>query len=176
MCVAAFAVNLPISTPAAATTTAVGNTLAPLVAAVLLERTDFHREIERLRDALAIVAVALVSATISASLGAGALAFSARIAEGRLLEAWSVWWAGDAMGMFIVAPLLFILPTYRDPDWRRGATLAEAIALVVLVVAASFLIIVNEAPLRFLISPASGMARVAVPATGRGRRWPSWSR
>src|SRR3989442_3845889 len=52
---AAFLVNLPISTNAlAAAATAVGNTLAPLVAAFLLERVGFRRELDRLRDAIAI--------------------------------------------------------------------------------------------------------------------------
>ena len=53
---AALAVNLPISTNGlAAVATAAGNTLAPIVAALLLVRVGFRREIDRLQDALAIV-------------------------------------------------------------------------------------------------------------------------
>jgi integral membrane sensor domain MASE1 len=72
---AAFAVNLPISTNGlAAAATAAGNTLAPLVAATLLSRVGFHRQIDRLRDATAIVFVgALLSMSISASVGTGTL-------------------------------------------------------------------------------------------------------
>ena len=72
---AAFAVNLPISTNGlAAAATAAGNTLAPLVAATLLSKIGFHRQIDRLRDATAIVFVgALLSMSISASVGTGTL-------------------------------------------------------------------------------------------------------
>jgi integral membrane sensor domain MASE1 len=53
---AAFAVNFPISTGVLpATATAAGNTVAPLVAATLLAKVGFRREIDRLRDATAIV-------------------------------------------------------------------------------------------------------------------------
>ena len=46
---AAFAVNLPISTNAlAAVVTAAGNTGAPIVAAILLVKVGFRREIDRL--------------------------------------------------------------------------------------------------------------------------------
>ena len=75
---AAFAVNLPISTNGlAGAATAAGNTLAPLVAATLLSRIGFHRQIDRLRDATAIVFVgALLSMSISASVGTGTLVAS----------------------------------------------------------------------------------------------------
>jgi integral membrane sensor domain MASE1 len=67
--------NLPISTNGlAGAATAAGNTLAPLVAATLLSRIGFHRQIDRLRDATAIVFVgALLSMSISASVGTGTL-------------------------------------------------------------------------------------------------------
>src|SRR6478736_1871265 len=54
--VAALVVNLPLGPPVTATVViAIGNTLAPLVAATLLERVDFHRELDRIRDAVALV-------------------------------------------------------------------------------------------------------------------------
>jgi integral membrane sensor domain MASE1 len=50
--------TLPISTNGlAAAATAAGNALAPLVAATLLSKIGFHRQIDRLRDATAIVFV-----------------------------------------------------------------------------------------------------------------------
>ena len=73
--VAAFAVNLPISEgPLAAAVTAAGNTLAPLVAAMLLARVGFRRQLDRRQDALAIVFLgALASMLISATIGTGTL-------------------------------------------------------------------------------------------------------
>ena len=57
---AAFAVNLPISTNGlAAAATAAGNTLAPLVAATLLSRIGFRRQIDRLRDATGCPTISL---------------------------------------------------------------------------------------------------------------------
>ena len=64
---AALAVNLPISTNGlAAAATAAGNTLAPVVAALLLVRVGFRREIDRLQDALAIVFLAALLSMSSA--------------------------------------------------------------------------------------------------------------
>src|SRR5487761_776821 len=50
----ALAVNLPIGpSPFAAACIAAGNTLAPLTAAVLLQRAGFRIQLDRLRDAAA---------------------------------------------------------------------------------------------------------------------------
>src|SRR5918994_7338182 len=91
---AAFVVNLPISIsvlPAVAT--AAGNTLAPLVAATLLAKVGFRREIDSLRDATAIVFVgALLSMSISASVGTGVLAASGALPADALPGSWAVWW------------------------------------------------------------------------------------
>src|SRR5206468_11217883 len=119
---AAFAVNLPISTNGlAAAATATGNTLAPIVAAVLLVRVGFRREIDRLQDALAIVFLAaLLSTLISASVGAGTLVLSGAIPAGRFPAAWAVWWTGDAMGVLVVAPFLLVLLQRRSEERRVG--------------------------------------------------------
>src|SRR5437667_2732678 len=96
---AAFAVNLPIGpTPLGATIIAAGNTLAPLVAAELLKRVDFHVQLDRLRDALAIIVIgALGAMTISATVGSYVLAISGAIAGSAFWPTWAVWWTGDAM-------------------------------------------------------------------------------
>src|SRR5256886_6372619 len=57
--VGALAVNLPIGpTPISAVLIAAGNTLAPVAAAELLNRIGFRRELDRLRDAPAIIVLA----------------------------------------------------------------------------------------------------------------------
>ena len=106
--VAAFLVNAPISAGlGAAAVTAVGNTLAPLVAATLLRRVGFRPEIDRQRDALAIVFLgALVSMAVSATVGTVTLAASGSIPWSGFWPAWTVWWTGDAMGVLVVAPFL----------------------------------------------------------------------
>lgn len=109
--IAAFAVNLPISpTPAAAGLIAAGNTIAPLAASGLLARTGFRKELDRLRDALALVILgALVGMSISATVGATTLVVSGVIPKSGFLATWTVWWTGDAMGVLMFAPLLFFM-------------------------------------------------------------------
>src|SRR6266566_9508485 len=69
--VGALAVNLPIGpSPLGAALIATGNTLAPLVAAELLRFAHFRLELDRLRDAAAIIGLgALAGMTISATIG-----------------------------------------------------------------------------------------------------------
>jgi PAS domain S-box-containing protein len=158
--IAAFAVNLPISTSAvAAAVTAVGNTLAPLAATTLLLRVGFRPQLDRLRDALAIVFLAALGSTlISATIGATTLVVSDSIPEARFLGAWSVWWAGDAMGILVVAPFLFTLNTIRAHPIPRGWKILEATALGAALVGISFLILVTELPILFLLLPVLGWA------------------
>ena len=131
--VAAFAVNVSLaSSPLVAAGIAVGNTLAPLAAAALLRRADFDARLERLRDAVVLVAVALVSMMMSASVGTASVA-----AGGASLdwgETWWVWWAGDAMGVLIVAPVLWSLARVRrsPPDWSRATEAALLFAALIL--------------------------------------------
>jgi integral membrane sensor domain MASE1 len=118
--VAAFAVNLPISEgPLAAAVTAAGNTLAPLLAVTLLTGVGFRRQLDRHRDAVAIVLLgALTSMVLSATVGAGTLVVSGAIGTDQLPAAWAVWWTGDAMGVLAVTPFLLSLRLFRGR--RRG--------------------------------------------------------
>jgi PAS domain S-box-containing protein len=155
--IAAFAVNVPISaSPLAAAVTAAGNTLAPIVAATLLRRVGFRTQIDRLRDALAIVFAALVSTLISASIGAATLLGTDVILRRDLPGAWSVWWAGDAMGILVVAPFLLTLPALRVP--AIGRRFAEVVALFAVLVAASFLAFTTGLPILFAVFPLLGWA------------------
>jgi serine phosphatase RsbU (regulator of sigma subunit) len=135
--VAAFAVNFPISEGAlAAAVTAVGNTLAPLVAATLLVRVGFRPQLDRRQDAMAIVFLgALASTLISATVGTGTLVVSGAINSEHAVSAWAVWWTGDAMGVLTVAPFLLCLPLFRElPAWSRTRWV-EAFAILLLAVA-----------------------------------------
>ncbi|WP_083706951.1 PP2C family protein-serine/threonine phosphatase [Intrasporangium flavum] len=129
---AAFAVNLPISTgPVPAAVTALGNAAAPLVAALLLRRVGFRRQLDRRRDALAIVLLgALASMLVSATVGAGTLAASGSIPMSELPSAWAVWWTGDAMGVLVVTPFLLAVPLITDGTWGRWQWLEGAAVLV----------------------------------------------
>ena len=153
---AAFAVNLPISTNAlAAGATAAGNTLAPLVAVSLLVSVGFRREIDRLWDAVDIVFLgALLSMLISASVGAGTLVLSGAISANEFPGAWAVWWTGDAMGVLVVAP--FLLSLFQRPWSGSLRERTEGAALLFLVAVVSFLVMNTDRGLMFLVIPFLG--------------------
>jgi len=124
--VGAFLVNAPIgpSLPAAAAI-AIGNTLAPLVAITLLEAVGFEKELDRLRDAIGLVFLAaILSMAVSATVGTATLVLSGAVPARAFWPTWLVWWAGDAMGILIVAPFLLSLLRVRVHTalpWRRRA-------------------------------------------------------
>ena len=153
---AALAVNLPISTNGlAAAATAAGNTLAPVVAALLLVRVGFRREIDRLQDALAIVFLAaLLSMLISASIGTGTLVLSGAIPASKFPAAWAVWWTGDAMGVLVVAPFLLVL--FQRPWSGSLRERTELGALLLLVATVSVLVMNTDLQLMFLVIPFLG--------------------
>ncbi len=158
--VAALAVNLPISASAlAAAATAVGNTVAPLVAATLLLRVGFRRQLDRRQDALAIVFLgALASMLISAVIGTGTLVVSEAIPADRFLSAAAVWWTGDAMGVLVVAPFLLCLPLFWEhQDWSLANWLEEA-AILVAVVSVTAWAAWSDFQLLFLALPVLGWA------------------
>jgi signal transduction histidine kinase len=120
----ALAVNLPIGpSPLGAVFIATGNTLAPLVATELLRRVGFRLELDRLRDAAAIIGLgALVSMSISASIGTSVLVLSGTVSTSDFWSTWAVWWTGDAMGVLLVAPfLLSLLPGSSGPALTKGS-------------------------------------------------------
>jgi PAS domain S-box-containing protein len=178
---AALAVNLPISTNfLAAAATAVGNTLAPLVAATLLARVGFHRQMDRLRDAMAIVFLgALASMLISASVGAWTLVLSGSIPARMFPAAWAVWWTGDAMGVLVVTPVLLTL--WRPRSGGSTSRRLEAIALFVLLTVLSLWVMNTRLQLMFLVVPFLGWAawrfqqRGAAPAALLVAGIASWS-
>ena len=110
----AFLVNIlsPIP-PAAAIGIGLGNTASALFGRYLLRRCfpGFQPSLPRLLDVLCLVAAALVSPMVAASVGVTTL-FLARVqAWSGFGAAWQVWWLGDAMGVLIITPLIL---TGRD--------------------------------------------------------------
>jgi signal transduction histidine kinase len=152
---AALAVNLPIGpSPLGAAVIAGGNTLAPLFAAELLRLAGFRLELDRLRDAAAIIGLgALVGMAISASIGTSVLVLSGTVSTTDFLPTWAVWWTGDAMGVLLVAPfLLSLLPRAPGPalTLRSGTELA---ALLIGIGLATFALFQNRLRLEYLVLP-----------------------
>jgi integral membrane sensor domain MASE1 len=142
----AFLVNAPLgpSLPAAALIS-LGNTLAPLCGYLMLRRAGFHTQLDRTADVLALVFLgALASTLVSASIGAGALVLAGAVPPPAYGPTWSVWWAGDAMGVLVIAPVLLTarsrwpraIPRHR---WIEAAALLVGTAVVTWFVATSTL-------------------------------------
>jgi signal transduction histidine kinase len=152
---AALAVNLPIGpTPLGAAFIAAGNTLAPLTAAALLQRAHFRIELDRLRDAAAIILLgALAAMTISATVGSSVLVLWGGVPLDSFWSTWAVWWTGDAMGVLLVAPfILSLLPNAKAPvptPW----TAAELVALLLVIGVVTFILFQNSLRLEYLVFP-----------------------
>ena len=152
---AALAVNLPIGpSPLAAAFIAAGNTLAPLAAAALLKRARFRIELDRLRDAAAIVVLgALVAMTISATVGTSVLVLWGGLPLASFWSTWAVWWAGDAMGVLLVAPfILSLLPNAKAPAPTLRTT-AELVALLLVIGIVTYALFQNSLRLEYLVFP-----------------------
>nr|WP_229342877.1 MASE1 domain-containing protein [Streptomyces flavotricini] len=129
-----------------------GNTLAPVCAYLLLRRVGFRVEIDRLRDGLALVFLGgLVPMLISASIGAGVLVATGTLEPAGFWPVWSAWWAGDAMGVLVLTPLLLVLPRVRMP--RDAYRVAEGVGLAVAAGAVVLLATRSSLSLLFLVFP-----------------------
>ena len=116
--------------------TLVGNTAAPVCACYLLRRVGFRTDLARLRDGFALVFLgALLSMLISATVGAGCLVLSGKLAANSFWLVWSAWWVGDAMGVLIVTPVLLLVPRAhwppRTPRWKEAVGLAVVAGVLV---------------------------------------------
>ena len=151
---AALAVNLPIGpSTLGAASIAAGNTLAPLAAAALLKRAGFRIELDRLRDAAALIVLGALAMTISASVGTSVLLLSGAAPGDSFWPTWAVWWTGDAMGVLLVAPfLLSLLPKARAPALTPRMAV-ELGALLVGIGILTFVLFENRLRLEYLVFP-----------------------
>jgi serine phosphatase RsbU (regulator of sigma subunit)/integral membrane sensor domain MASE1/anti-sigma regulatory factor (Ser/Thr protein kinase) len=168
--VAAFFVNLPISPNAgAAAGIAAGNTVAPLIARRLLRTFGFRVELDRLRDALALVfAGALAAMTVSATAGTVSLLASGAIEGADFGSTWSVWWTGDAMGILAIAPFLLSLRQIRVRGAPPLGRVVEAVVLFGGIGAASYSLNKTGQPVWVVVFPLLGWVAWRFKQRGAG--------
>jgi integral membrane sensor domain MASE1 len=116
--------------------TLVGNTAAPVCAYYMLRKVGFRTDLARLRDGVALVFLGALTATlVSATAGAGLLVLTGKLASDAFWLVWSAWWAGDAMGVLIVTPVLLVLHgarrQLRAPRWKEALALTVVACVVV---------------------------------------------
>jgi signal transduction histidine kinase len=139
--------------PLAVAGIATGNTLEALAGAYLLRRVGFRPSLTRVRDVLALFGLAaVVSTTLSATVGVASLWIEGVLPGGDLGSAWRVWWLGDMTGDLLIAPLLLVFAGGVQLRQRPGRA-AEAAALVVTAVAVATFAFTHTGPLGFLIFP-----------------------
>lgn len=115
---------------------AFGNTLEATFGAFVLRRLGVTGEVSRVRDAIALIAVAIVAPLPSATGGVLSLTFSGLSPPDQMFWVWLAWWLGDFMGALLIVPLLLSwfgdqvpVPLPKRPIEFAGA-LATAVALV----------------------------------------------
>jgi PAS domain S-box-containing protein len=107
----------------------VGNTFEALLGRELLVRADFRPSLGRVRDVLALVFLAAcVSPIVAATNGVTTLWVGGDLSGSSYGSEWALWWAGDAMGDLIVAPLILVWATIP----RRRPTRVEMVEALVL--------------------------------------------
>ncbi|QTI46839.1 MASE1 domain-containing protein [Streptomyces nojiriensis] len=145
-----------------------GNVLAPVCAYLMLRRVGFRTEMDRLRDALALVFLGgLLPMLISATIGTCALVLTGDLPASQFWPVWSAWWAGDAMGVLVLTPVMLVLRrlvTVRRP--REGYRAVEAVALVVASVAVTLVATRSPLSLLFLVFPLIIWAAVRFQLAG----------
>src|SRR5258708_1193171 len=96
------------------------------------------RRLWRVRGSIWLaVRAALVSTTVSASIGIASLALGGLVASHDAPRVWLTWWLGDAVGDMVIAPALILwIGVKPGPSWSRPQ-LTEAMALTLVTVLAA---------------------------------------
>lgn len=113
---------------------AAGNTLEGLVGAYLVIRfANGPHFCERPQDIFKFAVLAgMVSTTVGATLGVTSLALGGLAGWADYPSIWLTWWLGDAMGDFIIAPLLVLWTANPRVRWNRHDVMEAASLLLVL--------------------------------------------
>jgi PAS domain S-box-containing protein len=152
--------------PGAAIAIAVGNTLAPVAACMLLRRVRVLPTLERLRDVMWLtLGGGLCAMTISATIGATVLYATG---QPSFVAVWRLWWVGDAMGVVLLSPLLLSL--FSKPlrestlvrQWRQACVLLGTFAVV------TTLAVLSESPAGYLVIPLALWIAMQLEQDGAG--------
>jgi signal transduction histidine kinase len=110
----------------------VGNTLALVLAAMLLRRLGADGRLQRTFDVLALVLCAAVAALVSAAFGPTALRVGDVISADELGRVFRTWTLSDATGVLVVAPAVLTWASTGLRGIRRRDVLAGAVGLAAL--------------------------------------------
>jgi diguanylate cyclase (GGDEF)-like protein len=139
----------------------VGNTLEALVGAYLVNRFAGGRDTLAKTESLLrfTVLAAMVSTTVSATLGVTSLALGGFARWADFGSIWLTWWLGDMTGNLIVAPVLLTFSMRSQVPGQRGNAFEAAVLLGCLlfvgevVFGGLFPSDIKNYPLEFLLPP-----------------------
>ena len=134
---------------------AVGNTLGPLLGAVLLRRVvKIEIDLARVRDVLGLAffgsALAMI---VTATNGVANLIWGGIVPLQAAFSVWWVWWVGDAMGALLVAPAILTWCANLRINWNSHQLLELGTAAAALV-AIGWLSFSSDLPLAYPVFPA----------------------
>ena len=138
-----------------------GNTLEALCGAWLVNKlANGARVFDRPQDVFKFALAALISTTISPTLGVSSLATGGFAQWSNYWPIWATWWLGDASGVLIVAPLLLLwsVPSTQR-KWNRPQAIEVSVLLLLLVVLAETVfggwlpISAHNYPISFICGP-----------------------
>ncbi|GAA5032400.1 MASE1 domain-containing protein [Actinopolymorpha pittospori] len=125
--------------------TAVGNLLAPLCAYFLLRRVGFRLNLDRLRDALALVFLgAFVGMTVGTAIGTATQVAFGITPPSLVVPTAFTWWTGDVMGVIVVAPLLLALYQVRSLRAIRNVRPRRMLEGAALVVGSAVIVLISQ--------------------------------
>ncbi len=114
---------------------AAGNTLEAVAGVYLVTRFASGRHaFARGQDVIKFfVLAALVSTTVSATIGVGSLVLGGFAPWSNALSIWLTWWLGDAAGVALLAPLLVLWAESPRPRWGAARLIEGGLLLFSLV-------------------------------------------
>ncbi|SEL35621.1 PAS domain S-box-containing protein [Stigmatella aurantiaca] len=109
----------------------VGSTLEALFALWALRRLGFSPLLERVRDVVSLILVAVGCPLVSSLVSVFSLSLSGALAGPSFLAVATVWWAGDALGVLVVVPAALLM-WQRRPLAHRAEALGLGVAVLLL--------------------------------------------
>ena len=133
-----------------------GNTLEAVVGAWLLLHFCFDRRLPRVRDVLLLAGLAAVlSTTVSATIGVLSLRLGDAVASGDMLSTWRTWWLGDMTGDLLAAAAIFaVAAAGREILAWPARRAAEATVTLLALAGIAVLAFALDQPLAFIVFPA----------------------
>ncbi len=140
-----------------ATLLTLGDTLAPVLAFLLLTRVlRIRNDLEGVSDVLRLMVFGgLACMTVSATLGTSAIVLSGALPAAQYWPVWPEYWIGDSIGVVLVAPaiLLGAAALRQPPALPPRDRILEGAAVFVALLAVSIAPFFTAAPISFLVFP-----------------------